>query len=172
MNEFNIHQNALTQALSKRQFEEISECLSALAAKLRIAATILTDSTGRMLSQHVLNKEINTTLLSTLTANTYAAAQEMARLIGDRSNFKMVLHEGHRYNIFVANVNGEYFLSVVFEPGVAMGMVRIFIKKTILSLLPILARKDENEESLDQVFDDNFESLLDEELDRSLKEIN
>ncbi|MFH1942376.1 MAG: roadblock/LC7 domain-containing protein [bacterium] len=161
----------LNTILSQKQYDEISECLAGLAEKLQITAVLLVDSGGRVLSQKMHPTcHLNATLLSTLSASTYAAAKEMARIVGEAENFKMVLHEGERYNIYVANIDGDCCLVVVFERGVALGMVRLFTMKTISRLLPVLAKKDDGGVQLNQVFDRQFRSLLNEELDRTFRE--
>ncbi len=157
--------------LSKEQFEEVSDCLSNLAEKLRVTATFLVNSGGRIIAKKVLSPwKVDSTLLSTLAAGSYAAAKEMARILGENSNFKMVLHEGESHNVFVASVNKDFFLIVIFESGVALGMVRLFTKKTIMQLLPILSKKNKGSVDMNQIFNRRFQSLLGEELDRSFKE--
>ena len=163
--------NVAQMILSKEQFEEVSDCLSNLAKKLRVTATLLVNSGGRVIAQKVLNpSKIDPTLLSTLAASSYAAAREMARILGEDSNFKMVLHEGENHNVFVASVNKDFFLVVIFESGVALGMVRLFTKKTIMQLLPILSKKNQKSVEMNQIFNRRFQSLLGEELERSFKE--
>jgi hypothetical protein len=82
----------------------------------------------------------------------------------------MVLHEGENQNVYVSSVTSEYFLIVIFEKDVALGMVRLFTKRTIDQLLPVLKQNDKSNTRMDQIFSKQFQSLLDEELDQSLKE--
>ena len=170
MTPFKQH-DALPRILTERQHLAISECLAELGEKLRISAVLLVDSAGRVVSHKVQTAgQFDLTLLSALTANTYAAAKELARVLGEPDNFKMVLHEGNKYHTFVANVERNFFLVVVFEPGVALGMVRLFMKKTIAQLSPILTKIEEEDGAIGQIIDDRFEALLEEELDRTFKE--
>lgn len=172
METLDYNHDSVDTILSTKQFEEISECLSNLAFKLRITSVLLVDSAGQVISQNMqTSKKLDSTLISTLTANSYAAAKEMAKILGEDSNFKMVLHEGTVHNIFVASANRDYFLVVIFETGVALGMVRLFMKKTIAQLLPVLSRIEDPEIKMNQVFDQRFQSLLGEELDRSFKDL-
>ena len=57
---------------------------------------------------------------------------------------------------------------VVFESGVALGMVRLFIKRTIARLRAVLSHHEKDGRN-DQIFDRHFQTLLGEELERSLK---
>lgn len=163
--------DALQRILTEKQHLAISECLAELGEKLRITAVVLVDCAGRVLSHKVQQEaRFDLTLLSALTANTYLAAKELARILGEEDNFKMVLHEGTRYHTYVANVERDFFLVVVFEPGVALGMVRLFMKKTIGQLSPVLTKIEEEDGAIGQIIDERFERLLEQELDRTLKE--
>jgi predicted regulator of Ras-like GTPase activity (Roadblock/LC7/MglB family) len=167
MNSNNKHKNSI---LTQKQFEEILNCLSDLVEKLRVTAVLLIDSAGRVIAQNKKSSwKGDPTLLSTLTAGSYSAAKEMARLLGEEDNFKMVLQEGQKYNVFISSVRDDYFLIIIFETGVALGMVRLFTKKAVAQLLPVLSKSDK-EIKMEKVFDRHFQSLLGEELDRSLKE--
>ena len=155
--------------LSERQYQEVSVCLTELAAKLRISAVILVDSSGHVLARKVREAFAGSSTLSTLAASTYAASAEMARILGEPGNFKMVLHEGSTRNVFVSSVNSDTFLVIVFETGVAVGMVRLFTKKTLEALLPVISRS-EGSTRMDHLIDRDFKSLLDERLDSTFKE--
>ncbi len=158
--------------LSQKQFDEISDCLSELARKLRVTALLLIDSGGRIIAQHMLEEwKVNATILAVLTASTHAASREMARLLRESSNFKMVLYEGEEHNAYVSAAGENTFLVVVFESSVALGMVRLFTKRTIARLMPVLNRQDAPSVGMDQIFDNRFQTILDDELDRSFKEM-
>ncbi|MCK5145117.1 roadblock/LC7 domain-containing protein [bacterium] len=164
------HRHTVETMLSKPQFEQVSTTLSSLADKLRVGAVMLANSSGRVIAKNV-RKDFkgDITLLSTLAASSYAAANEMARILDEDDNFKMVLHEGRKHNIYVSSVSDHFFLIIVFEKGVALGMVRLFTRKTIELLTPILQRRD-TRQNLSELLGGSFESLLNDELDRSLTE--
>lgn len=165
-----FHRHTVETMLSKPQFEQVSTTLSALAKKLRVSAVLMVNSSGRIIAQNVRkNWKGDITLLSTLAASSYAAANEMARILGENESFKMVLHEGRDQNIYVSSVTEHFFLIVVFEKGVALGMVRLFTRKTIEALMPVLKRQD-TRQNLSELLGGSFESLLSDELDRSLTE--
>ncbi|NQT27607.1 roadblock/LC7 domain-containing protein [candidate division KSB1 bacterium] len=156
-------------ALSKAQFESVLTCLAQLSNKLRLTAVLLVDNSGRIMAQKSEGSHGDQNALATLAAGSYAAMRELAKRLGEKDNFKMVLHEGETHNIFISAVGKDHFLIVISGKGVAMGMVRLFTKRTIEDLGPIL-KQTSSESSIDQLFNDNFESLLSDELDRSLKE--
>jgi len=158
--------------LNKNQYQNVTECLTALAQKLRITGIFLVTSSGRIVTQkvHELWKS-DSTLFSTLSASTFAAAREMAKLLGERHNFKMVLHEGEDLNVFISTVTSDFFLISVFEKGVALGMVRMLTKRTIEQLRRDLGTGNA-ELNMENIFDRQFQSRLGEELDRSFNEWN
>ncbi len=158
-------------ALTQDQFEELSECLAQFAVKLGVSAVFLVTGSGEILAKKVRpGWTADDTVLSTLAAGSFAAANEMASVLNEPANFEMVLHEGRTRNVFVCNVNGSFFLIVIFEKGVALGLVRLFTRKTVEKLIPVLSRKQMAPLRTDNLFDDRFGSLLDDALDRSLKE--
>jgi len=165
------HSDSIDTMLSREQFEDISECLSNLAEKLGVTAILLVNSSGQTVAQKVRSSwSLDSTILSTLTASSYAAAKEMARILGERSNFRMVLHEGEHHNVYVSSVNRDFSLIIIFETGVALGMVRLFAKKTIAQLLSVLPERGEGIDKINHLFDRRFQSLLGEELDRTLRD--
>ena len=170
MNSADFHRETVEPILSREQFVKIADTMSALASKLRVEAMLLVNTSGRIIASNIRTGwRGDTTLLSTLAASSFSAANEMGRILGEREQFKMVLHEGEKRNIFVSTVTSNYFLIVVFEKGVALGMVRLFTKKTIMDLVPILKLKNQDQPT-ENIFDGHFAALLDDELDRSLTE--
>ncbi|MDM7926574.1 MAG: roadblock/LC7 domain-containing protein [bacterium] len=169
MNE-NTGAGALDTVLSKGQFDRIFSCLADLAAKLRLMAVLLVDGSGRILAQKIGDGWKDTRLegLAALAAGSYSASNEIARLLGESARFRMVLHEGERRNLFVCSVTQDFHLAVVFESGTAVGMIRLFTKRAVEQLVPVLSERTAPEQDLGKMFDRNFETLLGEELDRSL----
>ena len=166
----NHSQDSENLILTQQQFEKITACLSGLAEKLNVNSVLLVNSAGQIMAQRMSKTwQSDSTILSTLAANSFAAAKEMARILGEVSNFRMVLYEGRHQNIMVSKINADFFLTVVFESGVAIGMVRLFTKKTIEQLLPILPQKKEGRIQIKQIFDNTFQRLLGDELDRTFK---
>lgn len=160
------------RVLSAKEYNHVSECLGQLAQKLRISGLFLVTSSGEIVTKKVMESwKSDATLFSTLSASTFAASREMARILGESKNFKMVLHEGEHRNVFVSTVTQHYFLIVVFEKNVALGMVRILTKRTIEQLRPFL-NTNHTDANLENLFDSQFQNRLGEELDRSFREWN
>lgn len=159
----------LGPALSKSQFESALTHLVELFEKLRLTAVLLVDNSGRIMAQKSNESPGDQNALATLAAGSYAAMRELAKRIGEKDNFKMVLHEGETHNIFISAAGNDHFLIVISAKGIALGMVRLFIRRTTEKLEPVL-KQNPVESNIDQLLDDHFQSLLSDELDRSLKE--
>jgi hypothetical protein len=53
----------------------------------------------------------------------------------------------------------------VFKKGVATGMVRIFTKKTIEFLRPVILPSDDSDQRMENIIDRQFQILLDSKLE-------
>jgi predicted regulator of Ras-like GTPase activity (Roadblock/LC7/MglB family) len=111
---------------------------------------------------------MNTTVLSALAASDFAATSEMAKLVGEEAKFKLLFHEGDKRNVYLSNVGDNFFLVVVFDVSVTLGLIRIYTKKAIEDLVTIL--EEESEELADEnLIDSDFSSLLGDALDDTFK---
>ncbi|HDQ44653.1 MAG TPA: roadblock/LC7 domain-containing protein [bacterium] len=157
-------------SFSKEQFESVLGCLAELVEKLRVSAVLLINSSGRVLARRAGDSDQgDPAVMGALAASTYLAAGEMASMLGERSNFKMVLHEGEQHNIFISSVGEDYYLVIVFRTSVALGMVRLFARRAVGRLLPTL-KQQQPATDFDALFDRHFQTLLGEELDRTFRD--
>ncbi len=112
---------------------------------------------------------MNTTVLSALAASDFAATAEMAKLVGEEAKFKLLFHEGEKRNVYLSNVGDYFFLVVVFDVNVTLGLIRIYTKKAIQSLQDILEAESTEEISPKDIIDSDFSSLLGDALDETFK---
>ncbi|HHS12861.1 MAG TPA: hypothetical protein ENN03_03720 [bacterium] len=162
---FESHPKRLDSVLTRRQFDEVLQCLSALARKCRISAVFLVNGSGQILAEHN-GKGPSSAGLAALAAGSYAASREMARLLNETPQFPMVLYEGRNQNVFIASVAADCFLIVVFGRESALGMVRIFTRKTIEELAPVFGQT-EQEPAPDGMIDASFREALNRRLDQT-----
>ena len=153
--------------LNSTQFDGISKILSELAAKTKASAILFADMSGQLISQRGNTDEMNTTVLSALAASDFAATAEMAKLVGEDAKFKLLFHEGEKRNVYLSNVGDDFFLVVVFDVSVTLGLIRIYIKKAIQNLVSLFA--SDTGEITENIIDDDFSSLLGDALDESFK---
>lgn len=154
--------------LTAKQFEEITKVLSELAAKTKASTILLADISGQLITQRGNTEDINTAILSALAASDFAATSEMAKLVGEDAKFKLLFHEGEKRNVYLSNIGDNFFLVVVFDVSVTLGLVRIYTKKAIQSLLQIFEASGKDEDS-ENIIDSDFSSMLGDMLDESFK---
>lgn len=154
--------------LNAKQFDEITKVLSELAAKTKASTILLADISGQLITQRGNTDDINTAILSALAASDFAATSEMAKLVGEDAKFKLLFHEGEKRNVYLSNVGENFFLVVVFDVSVTLGLVRIYTKKAIQSLMRVF-ESTESDEDAKKVLDQDFSSMLGDMLDESFK---
>ena len=91
----------------------------------------------------------------------------MAKLIGEEAKFKLLFHEGEKRNVYLSNVGDNFFLVVIFDVSVTLGLVRIYTKKAIQNLMTIFEEAGEDDDK--EIFDSDFSDLLGDVLDESFK---
>ena len=109
--------------LTAQQFDEITKVLSELAAKTKASTILLADISGQLITQRGNTEDINTAILSALAASDFAATSEMAKLVGEDAKFKLLFHEGEKRNVYLSNIGDNFFLVVVFDVSVTLGLV-------------------------------------------------
>ena len=112
---------------------------------------------------------MNTTVLSALAASDFAATAEMAKLVGEDAKFKLLFHEGEKRNVYLSNVGDYFFLVVVFDVNVTLGLIRIYTKKAIQGLMQILEEESDEVADSKDMIDSDFSSLLGDALDETFK---
>ncbi|MCB0262597.1 MAG: roadblock/LC7 domain-containing protein [Calditrichia bacterium] len=154
--------------LTAIQFDEITKVLSELASKTKASTILLADISGQLITQRGNTDDMNTQILSALAASDFAATAEMAKLVGEDAKFKLLFHEGEKRNVYLSNVGDNFFLVVVFDVSVTLGLVRIYTKKAIQSLLNVFETTEPGEDAT-TIMDSDFSSMLGDMLDESFK---
>ena len=154
--------------LTAQQFDEITKVLTELAAKTKASTILLADISGQLITQRGNTEDINTAILSALAASDFAATSEMAKLVGEDAKFKLLFHEGEKRNVYLSNIGENFFLVVVFDVSVTLGLVTIYTKKAIHSLLQVFEESEQAEDS-SKIIDKDFSSMLGDMLDDSFK---
>lgn len=154
--------------LNGKQYDAITKVLSELAIKTKASAILFADMSGQLISQRGKTDEMNTTVLSALAASDFAATSEMAKLVGEEAKFKLLFHEGEKRNVYLSNVGEEFFLVVVFDVSVTLGLIRIYTKKAIEDLNKALEDETDTPQASD-IIDSDFSTLLGNALDDSFK---
>jgi predicted regulator of Ras-like GTPase activity (Roadblock/LC7/MglB family) len=155
--------------LNGKQYDVITKVLSELATKTKASAILFADMSGQLISQRGNTDNMNTTVLSALAASDFAATSEMAKLVGEEAKFKLLFHEGERKNVYLSNVGDNFFLVVVFDVSVTLGLIRIYTKKAIEDLVTVLEDTSDDDKQDENIIDSDFSTLLGNALDDTFK---
>ena len=148
------------------QYEGVKKYLGELYSKTRAKVVLFADMAGQIIAERGDTAEMNTSVLSALAAGDFAATGEIAKLVGEGDRFKLHFHEGENKNIYLTNVGSQFFLIIIFDATVALGMVRVYTKKAVESLLNLIAEAEANVGTgAEDMIDDDFGRLLADELD-------
>jgi predicted regulator of Ras-like GTPase activity (Roadblock/LC7/MglB family) len=155
--------------LTENQIHAAEKVLKEFATKTGTSAVMLGDMTGQVLAKHggLLDRDLE--IFSVLAASNFVATAEMAKQIGEKASFEILFHEGESRSIYLISLNERYIMEIIFKSTIPPGTIRIYAKKAKEKLLEVIA-SEEVEVDLSNIFDDNFSSLLDEQLNKTLGE--
>ena len=100
--------------------------------------------------------------MASFVSNNFLAIIELASLFGDTDTiFRSSYYEGNKYNIYAYNINGDYFLAVVFGAGGKPGTVWFYAKQAATELASMLPSSENVLSHDDSVtLAEDFETLL------------
>ncbi len=153
--------------LSGEMYNTISEVISDLATKTRARAIIFADMNGHPITQRGTSTDIDISGLSALAAGDFSATAEIAKIIGEKQQFKFIFHEGEKFNAYLSNVGKDFLLILIFESRTALGMIRIYTKRAIATLSDVVVGAKESDETTSSFVDVDFNKYLNEELDKA-----
>jgi len=153
--------------LSGEMYKAISEVLSDLASKTKAKTIIFADINGHPITQRGQTSEINISNMSALAAGDFAATSEMSKMIGEEHRFKYIFQEGEKTNIYLSSVGDSFILVIIFDANVALGMIRIFTKRTIDKLEALLSKLKNESKGDKKYIDVEFSNYLNKELDKA-----
>ncbi len=159
--------NGQPVVLSGEMYKSIAEILTDLANKTRAKTIIFADSNGHPITQRGQTSEINIPNMAALAAGDFAATSEMAKMVGEQKRFKYLYHEGEKSNVYLSSVAENFLLIIIFDSNIALGMIRIFTKRTIEKLTELLAEAKDEERKATEFLDVEFSTYLDKELDKA-----
>ena len=122
---------------------------------------------GHPITQRGTATDIDIANLSALAAGDFSATAEIAKIIGERQQFKFIFHEGEKFNAYLSNVGSDFLLILIFDNKSALGMIRIYTKRAITTLSDVLEMVKEEDQNLSSFVDVDFNKYLNEELDKA-----
>ena len=155
--------------LSETMYREIRNIIMELVSKTRAKAIIFADMNGHPISQRGELSEFNVAALTALAAGEFSATSEMAKMIGEPAQFKLLFHEGNKANVYISSVGDSFLILLIFDHSVALGIIRIFTSRAVARLNEILGEAKRAEQEASRYLDVEFGELLKKELDRSFR---
>ena len=127
--------------------------------------TMLVDREGHLVSRRGEPTQASQEAIAALVAGSFAATQEMARLLGEEE-FTSLFHQGLHDSIQVQLIGSRTLLAVVFDERTNLGMVRFYAQETAQRLEQIfediLSRPQEEGSGLADNFSTDAARALDE----------
>lgn len=158
---------------STEQMERVEACLDEFATDTGVLNTLLTDSTGQLITFRGRIDKKRAEALAALIAGSHAASAEFIKLLGREAPFVNLSHEADDYSIYSTNVADVLILSVAFGDEVKIGIVRVFIEQARRSLSKIVQEASSIDSDGDAVgirlVGDDFDQFLDEEFEQLIK---
>jgi predicted regulator of Ras-like GTPase activity (Roadblock/LC7/MglB family) len=152
-------------------FEEdywaISTTLQELLKNSNATSVLLLDKTGQLISSVGEPPEFEMHSFASLCAADFEANAQLAKLIGEK-DFSTLYHQGSNESMYLARVENNIILVVLFDKRTTLGLVRLRTKKAVDSLETVIRQlydklEYENEEMNE--FDEEFAAEAELEID-------
>jgi len=142
---------------------QIEECLMHLVEDTGGSHALLLDKSGQVItSQGDGNQDV--TALGALIAGTFASSREVAKLLREK-DFRMLFQQGVRENIFIALIEEQWILCIIFNKGTHIGLVKVLTKKATDELASVLDRVRHQHKQRDEVLGSSFRTSMEDTID-------
>jgi len=153
--------------ISPELAEEVERILAELQHKTDATCVLLADISGQLIGRQGTADFLDTTIFAALSAGDMAATAEMATMVGEARRFKMHLHEGKNFNVYLCAVENSFLLAVIFRTTVQIGLVRLFSTRAVRDLLPLIEQFESLQEQHHEVVSADFGAILAGELEEA-----
>jgi predicted regulator of Ras-like GTPase activity (Roadblock/LC7/MglB family) len=152
-------------------FEEdywaINTILQELLKNSNAASVLLLDKTGQLISSLGEPPQFDMHSFASLCAADFEANAQLATLIGEK-DFSTLYHQGSNESMYLARVEQNIILVILFDRRTTLGLVRLRAKKAVDNLETVLRRlfgklEYENEELTE--FNEEFVQQAEMEID-------
>ncbi|OQX85114.1 MAG: hypothetical protein B6D63_02965 [Candidatus Latescibacteria bacterium 4484_7] len=154
-------------------FEEdywaINTTMKELLGNSNSTSVLLLDKTGQLISSVGEEPEFDMHSFASLCAADFEANAQLAQLIGEK-DFSTLYHQGSNESMYLARVEQNIILVVLFDKRTTLGLVRLRVKKAVDNLNVVIRRlydklEYENEELTESEFDEEFAAEAEMEID-------
>jgi predicted regulator of Ras-like GTPase activity (Roadblock/LC7/MglB family) len=115
-------------SLSVNQINHIQKVIDDLMEMVPSRFILVVDSSGQLITSAGDRGLIDSSILGSLIAADLAASQEIARLSGDIQDYQMILREGEKSNLVIAQAGDRIAILVCYAKSVPIGWARKLIQ--------------------------------------------
>ena len=108
--------------------DRMNAVLGLLVSKANLLLATLINKDGRLLTSQGSLESVDTTSLAALIAGNSASTLAIAQLVGE-SEFSTMYHQGKDKHIYIATVDDNTFLSLVFDDRTNIDRVKVFARQ-------------------------------------------
>ena len=160
--------NGNRMIFSHDTYEKISRIVYELRIRLRAEICVFADVSGYPVEYNGDNQQFDVSELTAVAAGSFAASNEMSRIISDVRSFDHIFHEGNPLNTYMCSVGKEYLMIIVFRKSIPVGLVRLLTHHAVDRLSEYLESLKKETQKVTRYLDDNFQQGLGDELDKAL----
>lgn len=153
---------------SHDDYEKISRIVYELRVRLRVELCVFADVSGYPVEYDGDCKDFDVSELTAVAAGSFAASNEMSKIISETPSFDHIFHEGGTWNIYMCSVGPDYLMIIVFRKSVPVGLVRLLTHRAVERLTQYLNGLKQESKKVTRYLDDNFQKGLNDELDKAL----
>jgi predicted regulator of Ras-like GTPase activity (Roadblock/LC7/MglB family) len=146
------------------EIAQIEDCLNHLVEDTGGNYALLLDKSGQVIASQGDGSRQDITALGALIAGTFASSREVAKLLREK-DFRMLFQQGVRENIFIALIEEQWILCVIFNKGTHIGLVKVLTKKATDELASVLERVRQQHKARDEVLGSSFRTSMEDTID-------
>ncbi len=137
--------------LFPEDIDHLNSVLSQLVTKANLLLAVLINKDGRLLTNQGSLELVDTVSLAALVAGNSASTLAIANLVGE-TEFSTMYHQGRDKHIYIAVVDDNTFLALIFDDRTNIDRVKVFARQFDRQLKAALAEvynKTEDQVDLD-----------------------
>lgn len=146
------------------EIAKVEECLNHLVEDTGGNYTLLLDKSGQVIASQGDGDRQDITALGALIAGTFASSREVAKLLREK-DFRVLFQQGVRENIFIALIEEQWILCIIFNKGTHIGLVKVLTKKATDELASVLERVRQQHKARDEVLGSSFRTSMEDTID-------
>jgi len=162
--EYRMDPQLTSQIVPIEEVKVIEECLVRLAEDTGGNYVLLLDKSGQVITAQGDAARQDITALGALIAGTFASSREVAKLLREK-DFRQLFTQGVRENIFIALIEDQWILCIIFNKGTHIGLVKVLTKKATDDLSVVLERVREQQKARDDVLGSSFRTSMEDTID-------